>query len=205
MDMIRSASTIFAEKTISEAAHQLRFVDVSHVSAMIEVAHLPHGPARTRLLISHLQFGENDASAMLCADAIIGCKNFETICRQLINHAPITPRTFLTLAKVFATKRPDHPLAQLADAATLWVEPAFEATRSSRSNLLTRAPRAVGFPDQFHGILISTENPLNNWALCSATERDGDWVHLHLDEDETLLVDSFNLAPPAVLVASSAQ
>jgi hypothetical protein len=197
IDELHSAE---AAKFVAAAAALQRVIDPIEVEALASEAGLKDGRAMARLLIAHLQGGEAEQAVSLGAGVVERRRDLALICRELVNHAPTTERTLRTLARALKLSAPHHPLAAMADSQALWVRPAFDATWD-KDRLTAFAPLADGFPNTFDGLLLSTENPVGAWALCTVVERRGDRVALEL-EDAGLIVDNFNIAPPCILVAA---
>lgn len=189
-------------EVIAEAS--LRQTPVSAVDAAAQArgAGVQNGRALARLLIAHLQAGEAADSIGACVRAIESRSDLAVFCFELINHAPVTERTLMVLAKVLAIATPGHPLAALAASDYLRVAPAYDAVRVG-ATLQVAAPRDAGFPASFAGLLISTEKPLADYSAVGTVARDGDRVTLALDPQSPLLADGFNIAPPCILVMGS--
>jgi hypothetical protein len=197
IDELHSAE---AAKFVASAAALQHVIDPVEVEALASKAGLKDGLAMARLLIAHLQGGKAEETIPLGAGVVERRRELALICREVVNHAPTTERTLRTLAQALKLSAPNHPLAAMADSQTLWVRAAFDATWD-KNRLKAFAPLADGFPQAFDGLLLSTENPVGAWALCTVVERRGDCVALEL-EDAGLIVDNFNIAPPCILVAA---
>jgi hypothetical protein len=186
---------------IREASRRQHPCGVEEVARLADLSGLTSGLARSRLLIAHLQHGDLDVAISMCAREIARQRELAALSRELVTHAPPTDRSLRTLASVLAMSAPEHPLAQLQGSGQLWVSPAFDTKRAG-DQLEVILPPHAGFPPGFDGILVSTEQPLSRWVLCSVAERINHVTRFDIIEDHGLLIDDFNIASPAILVAS---
>lgn len=193
-----------AEGFIAEAAAASSVLAAPYVERLARESGLSDGRARTRLLMAHLEGGDEDEAVSLCASAMAGRADLADFCRELVTHSQITPRVMKVFVRVVGAAMPAHPGARLDAGREALVKTVYDGMWES-DMLAVTAPRADGFASDFTGVLVSTEEPLRRFSIVSVVKRVGDTVFLRLKEHERFTPDKYCVAPPALLMVGTLQ
>ena len=195
-------STSAVDGWIEAAAVQRSVIGAIDVAALAGASGLGDGGARTRLLMAHLQEGDQEAAIALCSNAIGNRPELALFCHALLNHAPLTVRTARVLIKVVAGSLPTHSAARIKVARPIQVASLYDASWFD-DLLVAVAPLADGFPESFDGALVNTEHPFLYHSTFTVARREGDKVFLSLSERSQFTIDDFWVAPPSIMIAGT--